>query len=47
MDMKKWKSIAITVDVYEIIRQQAEKNDRSVSKQLAHIVKQSAKEKAA
>ena len=39
MNLKKWKSIAVSVEVYEIIKDMAVANDRSVSGQLAHIVK--------
>ncbi len=47
MDTTKWKSIAVSIDVYNMLRKEAEKNDRSVSKQLAHIVKKNVAEKAA
>ena len=39
MNLKKWRSIAITVENYEIIKKMADANERSVSRQLAHIVK--------
>jgi len=47
VDTTKWKSIAVSIDVYNMLRKEAEKNDRSVSKQLAHIVKKNVAEKAA
>lgn len=47
MNLKKWRSIAITVENYEIIKQMADANERSVSRQLAHIVKTMAEEKEA
>jgi hypothetical protein len=48
MDTTKWKSVAVSIDVYNILRERAEKNDRSVSGELAHIVKtKTAEEKAA
>ncbi len=47
MDSAKWKSIAVSIDIYTILRQLAEKNDRSVSKQVAHMVKQIAEKEAA
>ena len=39
MDTTKWKSVAVNIDVYKILKTRAEKNDRSVSGELAHIVK--------
>lgn len=39
MNTNKWKSIAVSVEVYEILKKMADANDRSVSRQLAHIVK--------
>lgn len=48
MDTSKWKSVAVSIDVYNILKQRAEQNDRSVSGELAHIVKKKdADEKAA
>jgi hypothetical protein len=48
MDTTKWKSVAVSIDVYEILKDRAQKNDRSVSGELAHIVKtKTAEEKAA
>jgi len=47
VDTSKWKSIAVSVEIYNMLRKQAEASDRSVSKQLAHIVKQSVAEKTA
>ena len=48
MDTTKWKSVAVSIDVYNILRERAENNDRSVSGELAHIVKtKTAEEKAA
>ncbi len=39
MNLKKWKSIAVTFDVYEIIKRMADANERSVGRRLAHIIK--------
>jgi len=39
MNTKKWKSIAVSIEHYEILKQLATANDRSVSRQLAHIIK--------
>jgi|TARA_B100002019_G_C20816727_1_gene378559 hypothetical protein len=47
MNLKKWRSIAVSVEIYEIIKQMADANDRSVSRQLAHIVKSVAEKEAA
>ena len=44
MNLKKWRSIAITVENYEIIKKMADANERSVSRQLVHIVKTMAEE---
>lgn len=47
MDVTKWKSVAISIDVYNMLKKRAEKNDRSVSKEIAHIVKNAVAEEAA
>ena len=47
MDPNKWKSVAVSIDVYEMLKDLAEKNERSVSSQLAHLVKQVAQQKEA
>ena len=48
MDTTKWKSIAVSTELYEILKKRAKKNDRSVGGELAHIVKTKlAEEKAA
>lgn len=39
MKSKKWKSIAVTVDIYDILKRIADENERSVSRQLAHMLK--------
>jgi hypothetical protein len=39
MNLKKWKSIAVTIDVYDILKRIADENERSVSRQLAHMLK--------
>ena len=36
---KVWKTVAIDKTVYEALKQMAEQEDRSVSGQLAHLVK--------
>jgi len=40
VDTTKWKSVAVSIDVYKKLREMADQNDRSVSKQVAHLVKQ-------
>ena len=47
MDPNKWKSVAVSIEVYEMLKQLADKNERSVSRQLAHLVKQVAQKEAA
>jgi|TARA_E500000178_G_scaffold262673_1_gene259714 predicted CopG family antitoxin len=39
LDTTKWKSIAVSIDVYGALREMADVNDRSVSKQVAHLVR--------
>lgn len=39
MNLKKWRSVTIPIEIYEIIAKRAEKNDRSVSKELSNIIK--------
>ena len=46
-DPNKWKSVAVSIEVYEMLKQLADKNERSVSRQLAHLVKQVAQKEAA
>lgn len=47
MDASKWKSIAVSHEIYEAIRQLAEQNERSISKQVAYMLKKSIKKTAA
>jgi hypothetical protein len=47
VDTSKWKSIAVSIDIYRTLRELADKNDRSVSKQVAHMVKAATEKKAA
>lgn len=39
MDTTRWKSVAVSVDVYSALREMADVNDRSVAKQVAHLVR--------
>lgn len=43
---KKWRSVAVSVELYKVLKERADKNDRSVSGELAHIIK-NADQKAA
>lgn len=45
MDTTKWKSVAVSVDVYGALRKMADVNDRSVSKQVAHLVRMATEER--
>jgi|TARA_E500000318_G_C3498279_1_gene187310 hypothetical protein len=45
MDPNKWKSVVVSIEVYELLKDLAEKNERSVSRQLAYLVKQVAQQK--
>jgi macrodomain Ter protein organizer (MatP/YcbG family) len=47
MDTTKWKSIAVEVQIYEYLKQRAQQNDRSVSKELTHILKEKRAQEAA
>jgi len=39
VDTDKWKSVAVSIDIYKMLKIMAQDTDRSVSKQVAHIVK--------
>lgn len=39
VDTKKWKSVAITWEMHELLVKMAEQADRPVSRQLTHIIK--------
>lgn len=39
MDTKKWKSVAITWEMHELLVKMADEADRPVSRQLTHIIK--------
>jgi predicted CopG family antitoxin len=47
MDTSKWKSVAVSVDNYKLLVKMAKENDRSISGQLAHIIKLLDSKKAA
>ena len=40
MGRKEWRSVSIMPEVHDKLRKEAEDNDRNVSQQLTHILKQ-------
>ncbi len=47
MDTSKWKSVAVSIENYEMLKELAKQNHRSVSGQLAYIIEQLSSKKAA
>ena len=47
MDTSKWKSVAVSHELYSKLQSMAEQNDRSVSKQLQHLIKLALQKEAA
>jgi macrodomain Ter protein organizer (MatP/YcbG family) len=48
VDVTKWKSVTVPIDVWNTLKKRAEQNDRSVAKEIAHMVKnKTAEDKAA
>lgn len=39
MDLSRWRTVAVPVDLYKLLKDTAEQNDRSVSKQVTFIIK--------
>lgn len=39
MNLNKWRTVAVSAPMYAALKQMADENDRSVSKQVAHILK--------
>ena len=39
MDLNRWRTVAVPIELYKILKDTAEQNDRSVSKQVAFILK--------
>lgn len=39
MDKTKYKSVAVSLDIYNMLQKLAKDSDRSVSRQIAHMVK--------
>ena len=42
MDIKKFKSVAVAIDTYKLLKKLAALEDRSVGRQIAFLVKQEA-----
>jgi len=47
VDKTKYKSVAVSIDIYKKLQKLAEESDRSVSRQIAHMVKTHEQKKAA
>jgi len=45
MDIKKFKSVAVAIDTYKILKKLAEQDDRSAGMEITHLVKQEAKKR--
>ena len=45
MDIKKFKSVAVAIDTYKLLKKLAEMDDRSAGMQITHLVKQEAKKR--
>ena len=45
MDIKKFKSVAVAVETYKILKKLAALDDRSAGMQITHLVKQEAKKR--
>ena len=43
MDIKKFKSVAVAIDTYVLLKKLATLDDRSAGMQITHLVKQEAK----
>jgi hypothetical protein len=39
VDLSRWRTVAVPVDLYKLLKDTAEQNDRSVSKQVTFIIK--------
>lgn len=46
MDTKKYKSVALRIDVYDKVKKMSEENDRTISGTVSHLTKLADKEKA-
>ena len=48
MDTEKWRSVVIPISTYEIIKEEAKKNHRGISRQVTYMIeKELLKEKVA
>ena len=45
MDIKKFKSVAVAIETYKLLKILAEQDDRSAGMQITHLVKQEAKKR--
>ena len=45
MDIKKFKSVAVAVETYKLLKILAEQDDRSAGMEITHLVKQEAKKR--
>lgn len=39
MNQNKWKSVAIPIEIHDLLREMATMSDRPISRQLTHIIK--------
>ena len=39
MDLNRWRTVAVPIDLYKVLKDMADQNDRSVSKQVTFILK--------
>jgi len=45
MDIKKFKSVAVAIDTYLLLKKLAEQDDRSAGMQITYLVKQEARKR--
>ena len=45
MDIKKFKSVAVAIDTYKLLKKIAELDDRSAGMQITYLVKQEARKR--
>jgi len=39
VDLNRWRTVAVPIDLYKVLKDMADQNDRSVSKQVTFILK--------
>ena len=44
MNPEKWKSVVITIESYNVLKAMSQREDRTISGQFTHLLKQLAKE---